>query len=82
MDKKSLIIISAAVLVASFIGSLLGAYLVEKTGTQTLPQMQGGAPSQGIPPQGGFQQGQQLCGDGTCDAFEKQNNVCPEDCRK
>lgn len=92
MDKNSLVMVAAVVLVASFAGALLGTYLVEKTGAPALPQMQGGAPPQGMPPQGGMPQqggtapqggtGQNLCGDGTCDAFEKQNNVCPEDCKK
>lgn len=51
MENKNLVIIFSIVLVASFLGALLGAYLVEKTQAPAFP---GGQPMPyGIPPQGG-----------------------------
>lgn len=64
MENKNLIILFALVLVASFVGALLGAYLVEKTltptyTTQGVSQTPYTIPSNGgaVPP-GGAQQPQ------------------------
>jgi predicted PurR-regulated permease PerM len=98
MNKKDFIIIFSIVLVSSFVGTLLAGYLLKiaqpslqqprnnvPSGVQSSPNNLPNNPpnnNQGLQNNQPNNQIQNLCGDGVCDSFEKQNNTCDRDCKK